>query len=312
MPNETKARAMKLLICSDGSPPADKAIRLGALIAAACQAEVTLLGIVETPGKTESILDALRRGLQLLEEKKIHAELVTITGDPIVEIVKRTDEVHFDLVLIGAARKGTSGPFWLSSKAYKIIKSIRPAVLVVLEKTTAIKRILICTAGQKYIENAVALTGRIAQGMQASVTLLHVLPEPPALYARLHRLEMNVASVLNSKSELGRNLREQMQTLETLGVSAEVKLRQGSVPREIHREIETGNYDLVVTGSSLSRGSLRTYVLGDVTREIVNRSNCAVLVVRAGIKTEGIFQSLTGWLGRITHSAETAKPFGQK
>ena len=298
---------MKFLICSDGSAPADKAIRLGALIAAACGAEVTLLGIVESPGKTESILDALRRGLQLLEEKKIHAELVTITGDPIVEIVKRTEEVHFDMVVIGAARKGTSGPFWISSKAYKIIKSIRPAVLVVLEKTTAIKRILICTSGQKYTESAIALTGQIARGTQASVTLFHVLPEPPAMYARLHRLEMNVASVLNSKSELGRNLREQKHTLETLKAPTEVKLRQGSVLHEIHREIETGNYDLVVSGSSLSRGSLRTYVLGDVTREIVNRSNCAVLVVRAGIKTEGIFQSLTGWFDRIAHPAKTAK-----
>lgn len=170
-----------------------------------------------------------------------------------------------------------------------------------MEKTTSIKRILICTGGRKYIDNAVALAGRIARGMQASVTLFHVMPEPPALYARLHRLEINVPAILNSKSELGRNLRDEKQTLDALGVPVEVRLRQGPVLHEIFQEIQEGNYDLVVTGSSLSRGSLRTYVLGDVTREIVNRSNCAVLVVRAGVKTKGIVESLTGWLDHIAH-----------
>lgn len=292
---------MKILICSDGSEPAEKATHVGALIAAACDAEATLLGIIETPGNTDAILDALRRGLQWLEEKKIHAELVTITGQPIPEIIRRTQETHFDLVVIGAMLKGARGPYWMSSKTYRIIKSIHPPVLVVMEKTTAIKRILICTGGRRYIENAVALAGQIAHGMQASVTLLHVMPEPPAMYARLHRLEVDVSAVLNSKSDLGRNLREQKQALESLGVPTEVKMRQGTVIHEIFEELHAGNYDLIVAGSSLTRGNLRTYALGSVTREIVNRVSCAVLVVRGGVKTEGIVQSLSGWLDRIAH-----------
>jgi nucleotide-binding universal stress UspA family protein len=291
---------MKMLICSDGSEQAGKAIRLGALIAAACKAEVTLLGIVEAEGKSDAIMDALRRGQQLLEDKKIHAELIIKTGQPVEEIVKRTEEVHFDLVVIGATRKDTRGRFWMSSKTYKIIKSVSPPVLVVMEKTSALKRILICTGGKKYIENAIALTGEIARGMGATVTLLHVMPEPPAMYARLHRMEVNVSAILNSKSELGRNLLIQKGLLESLGVATEVRLRQGPVMEEIFREIHSGNYDLVVTGSSLNRASLRTYMLGNVTREIVNRTNCAVLVVRAGIKSEGITQSLVGWLDRVT------------
>jgi nucleotide-binding universal stress UspA family protein len=298
---------MKILICNDGSLPADKATHLGATIAAACNAEVTLLGIIEAPGKTERILDSLRRGLQLLNDKKVRAELVTITGQPIEEIVKRTEEVQFDLVVIGAMRKETSGPFWVSSKTYKIIKSIHPAVLVVLEKTSAIKRILICTGGRKYIENAVTLAGRIARGMHASVTLFHVMPEPPAIYAHLPRMEVSIRDVLNSKSELGRNLREQKETLESFGVPTEAKLRRGPVIQEIFREIQNGNYDLVVTGSALSRGNLRTYILGNVTREIVNRCSCAILVVRAGIKSEGIAHSLTGWIDRISRRTRALK-----
>ncbi len=288
-----------MLICNDGAKPAEKATSLGAVIAAACGAEVTLLGIIENPGKTDVIRDALRRGLQLLEDKQIRAELVTITGQPVEEIIKRTEAVRFDLVVIGAMRKGTAGPFWMSSKTYRIIKSIQSPVLVVVEKTTAIKRILICTGGKKYIGNAVDQAGRIARGMEAFVTLLHVMPEPPAIYARLYRSEVDAETVLNSKSELGRNLRDQRETLKSMGVAVEIKLRQGSVLPQIFEEIQHGNYDLVVTGSAMSPGRFRVYILGDVTREIVNRAGCAVLVVRAGMTASGIIPSLAGWIERI-------------
>src|SRR3989442_13741738 len=113
---------MKMLICSDGSEQADRVIRLGAAIAAGCQAEVTLFGIAESEGSNRTIVDSLQRGQSLLADKKIHAELIPKSGDPIEEIVRRTEEAQYDLVVIGAVRKAERGSFWLSYKAYKIIK----------------------------------------------------------------------------------------------------------------------------------------------------------------------------------------------
>ena len=270
---------MKILICSDGSEQAERAIRLGATVAVACQAEVTLFGIIETPSRSEAILESLKRGQALLAEKKIPAELTTKTGDPITEIVQRTREQAYDLVVIGAVRKETQGLFWMSSKSYKIIKEIRPPVLSVAGQVSTIKRILICSAGGRYIDSSLPLTGQIARGMEATVTLLHVLPEPPAIYAGLRRLEETADVLLASQSELGLSLRRQQQTFAEIGVKAVLRLRHGPVLEEILRELKTGNYDLVVTGSAPSR-SFRTYVLGDISREIVNHADCAVLVAR--------------------------------
>jgi nucleotide-binding universal stress UspA family protein len=271
---------MKILICSDGSEQADRAIRVAALIAAGSQAEVTLLGIMETAGKSEVLLDSLKRGQALLEDKKIHAELITKTGEPIAEIVKRAEETRYDLVVIGAVRKEARGAFWMSSKSYKIIKAISPPVLSVAGKSGAIRRVLICSGGKRYIDQAVPLTARIARATNATVSLFHVVPEPPAIYAGLPRMNETAEWLLNSRSELGMNLRYEKEILQEMGVLTEVRLRQGSVLEEILREIHAGDYDLVVTGSALS-GNFRTYVLGDITREIVNRVNCAVLVVRS-------------------------------
>lgn len=270
---------MNILICSDGSEQAERAMRLGAAIAAGCKAEVTLLGIQESAGDSPALLDSLKRGQSLLEDKKTHAELVTKSGTPIEEIIKRTRETAYDLVVIGAPRKVSRGAFWMPSKTYKLIKEIRPPVLSVAGKTSAINRILICSGGKRYIDDAVRLTGEIARGLGATVTLLHVASEPPGILAHLPRMEQDTDFLLRSQSELGQNLRREKESLESLGVRTEVKLRHGEVLQQILSEIREGNYDVVVTGSALSR-SFRTYVLGDVSREIVNRATCAVLVAR--------------------------------
>ena len=49
------------------------------------------------------------------------------------------------------------------------------------------------------------------------VTLLHVMAEPPAIYADLVRLEEDVGRLLASDSELGRNLRAQRKAWRNLG-----------------------------------------------------------------------------------------------
>ena len=81
-------------------------------------------------------------------------------------------------------------------------------------------------------------------------------------------------------SELGQNLRAQKESLEKQGVRVEVRMRHGIVLDEIFAEQEEGEHDLIVTGSSQARGTLRHYILGDLTRSIVNRSDCPVLVAR--------------------------------
>jgi nucleotide-binding universal stress UspA family protein len=167
----------------------------------------------------------------------------------------------------------------MSSKSYKLIKEVSSPVLSVAGDTTSISRILICSGGKRYIDDAVLLTGKIAAGLNASVTLLHVTSEPPGILAQLPRMEQDAEFLLRSQSELAQNLRREKETLESMGVRTEAKLRHGGVLDQVLREIREGNYDLVVTGSALSR-SFRTYILGDITREILNRAICAVLVAR--------------------------------
>ena len=289
---------MKILFCSDGSPQAENAVRFGALIAAACQAETSILGIVEKVGHEDAVLQALRRAQEILKEVHLNAELITKAGRPVREIVKRTQETKYDLVVIGAARKGVRSPLSMSARAYKIIESVEPPVLVVIGERTALRRILLCTGGTKQADATVNFAGEIARRVNASVTLLHVLAEPPAMYVNLIKTEEDAAQILESSSKLGRNLRRQKELLEKLGVPCEVRLRHGLVLDELLRELQHNEYDLVVSGSSPAHDRLRAYIMGNLTREIVNRAELPVLVVRSGTKSN---HSLGGFINHLLH-----------
>lgn len=295
---------MKILICTDGSAQAENAVRFAALIAEKTDTQTTILGITEKPGEEDAAFDSLRRAQQLLKERGVNAEVITKAGDPIEEIVKRTEETKYDLVVIGAVRKGTRGPFLMSAKAYKIIKAVAPPVLAVIGNREAIKRILICSGGEKYIDRAVEFSGAIAKAAGASITLFHVMAEPPAVYTDLIRMEEDVNLLLHSSSGLGQNLRREKESLEMIGVPTEVRLRHGLVISEVFKEIRRGDYDLVVTGSSPEGGNLRSYIMGNITREIVNRAECPVLVVRGGETPGGLTRSLRGF---FTHAFGQSK-----
>jgi len=274
---------MKILICSDGTSSAETAIQLGGLLAGPLKAETTLLGIAETSEAEQPLRDAFRQHATSLESRGISPEIVVHSGEPIHQILDQTSKSKYDLVIIGARWTGAVGEYWRSRKTYEVIKTVQPPVLVAIGERKELKRFVVCTGGKEFIEQAVHFTGRLAAAVGASVTLLHVMAEPPAMYADLVRMEENVDQLLQSKSELGTNLLRQKRELERLGVSAEVRLRHGIVIDQVFEEVRDGNYDLLVTGTSQARGLLRHYIMGDLTRSIVNRANVPVLVARAGL-----------------------------
>ena len=291
---------MKILICSDGTSSAETATHLAGLLARPLNAETTLLGIAEKSEDEQPLRDALNTQAQSLRRGSVSPNVVVESGEPVWQIAQQTSKNKYDLVVIGARWTGAVGDYWRSKKTYEVIKTIQPPVLVAIGERKQIKRFVICTGGKEFIEQAVQFTGRLAAAVGASVTLLHVMPEPPAMYADLVRMEENVDQLLQSKSELGTNLRRQKRELDRLGVSAEVHLRHGIVIDQVFEEVRNGDYDLIVTGTSQARGLLRHYIMGDLTRSILNRANVPVLVARAGPPKPGrtLWKAITGLFGK--------------
>ena len=278
---------MKILICSDGTPAAESAIQLTGLLAEPLKAETTLLGIAEKSKDENPLRQALEKNAESLRAQGVAPRIIVQAGEPVLRILDETSKANYDLVIIGARWTGSTGPQWRSQKTYEVIKAISPPVLVAIGECKQLKRFLVCTGGREFIEQAVQLTGKLAAAVGASVTLLHVMAEPPAIYADLVGLEEDVDQLLESKSELGTNLSQQKKELERIGVSAEVHLRHGIVVDQVFEEARDGDYDLIVIGTPQARGLLHHYIMGDLTRSILNRASCPVLVARAGKAKSG-------------------------
>src|SRR6266581_2886518 len=292
---------MKVLICSDGMPAAESAIELGGLLAARLKAETTLFGIAEKSQDEAPLRDALEKQAQPIRSRNVALDIIVHAGEHIREILDRTSNTSYYLFIIGARWTGATGYYWRSKKTYEVIKAIQPPVLVAIGECKHLQRFLVCTGGKEFIERAIEFTGKLAAAVGASVTLLHVMAEPPAIYSDLVRLEEDVDQLLQSKSELGVNLRRQKESLERLGVPTEVHVRHGIVLDQVFAEAREGGHDLIVTGSSQARGLLRHYIMGDLTRSILNHANCPVLVARGGQPTStGGFWGFLNRLFRMT------------
>ena len=290
---------MKILICSDGMPASENAVELAALLAGPLKAEITLLGIAEKSSDELPLRETLEKQAQSLRGQNAQPDIVFRAGEPVRQILDQTSNASYDLAIVGARWTGATGHYWRSERTYEVIKAIRPPVLVAISERKQLKRFLVCTGGKDFIEQAVQFTGEIAAALGASVTLLHVMAEPPAIYVNLVQLEENVDQLLESKSELGTNLRLEKTQLERLGVPAEVRLRHGIVIDQVLEEVRARDYDLIVTGTSQARGLLGHYIMGDLTRSILNLANVPVLVARAGPPKAGrtLWKAFKGLFG---------------
>ncbi|OLB18257.1 MAG: hypothetical protein AUI05_02985, partial [Verrucomicrobia bacterium 13_2_20CM_2_54_15_9cls] len=123
---------MKILICSDGMPPAEAAIQLGGLLAEPLKAQIALLGIAETSSDEQSLREALQKQAKSLDGRGISLDIIVQSGEPVRQIVDQTSKNRYDLVVIGARWIGATGHHWRSEKTYEVIKSIQPPVLVAI------------------------------------------------------------------------------------------------------------------------------------------------------------------------------------
>lgn len=298
---------MRILICSDGTDPADNPTRLGGLIAGPCHSQTTLLGIAEKSENDEPLREALETEAKILEAQGVSPQIMVRSGEPIRQILAETTANEYDLAIIGARRKGSGGMYWRPEKTYEVIKAVPPPVLVAIGECRQLKSILVCTGGKRYIDDAAQLAAEIAACTGAKITLLHVMAEPPAIYADLVRMEEDVDRLLNSGSELGENLRAQKESLEKRNLPNEIRIRHGIALDQIFIEVRQGGHDMIVIGTPQAHGPFRHYIMGDLTRGILNRANCPVLVARAG-KIVDDEDAEGGFFHRLLHGFSSSRP----
>ena len=165
-----------------------------------------------------------------------------------------------------------------------------------------VKKILYATDLSDNARHAFAYAVSLADLYKAAITIIHVLPEVPALldqsvigYISAERWEEIKSQQLDEAKEalIGKK-REHLAIKEALhqfsedvkekqegaGFSTdEIIVERGNPVEEILRNTEERNCDLIVMGTH-GQGTLADVMLGSTARRVIRRSKMPVLVVR--------------------------------
>jgi len=284
---------MKILLCVAGMPYAEAAVLLGGMVAGVTQSPVTLLHVVRqregraTGGRILSAARGMLPGLTV--------DTCVRQGDPTGRILVEAQRGDYDLVIIGAHQGTGWTRHLLGSVTQQIIRRVPISVLVARQVSgSGLERILIPTSGANVAEPLVEIGAWLAGAARAHVTLLHVVSVTPSMYTGLNEIEETLSELLQTDTPIAQHLRHAAEVLDRRRVIADLKLRYGVAADEILREAREGDYDLIVIGASGAAGRWREWLLGNVTRQIVERAPCSVLVIKQQGGVSRINRSLRG------------------
>jgi nucleotide-binding universal stress UspA family protein len=271
---------MRLLFATGGSPHAEPALRLGALIAQRAGVVPTLLVVIRSETNRARVSPILTRACELLRLEQPDLPIKIRVGNAADEIVREAAEGNYDLIIMGERRDRPLLARLLGSTTKRVIEHSPCPVLVAKGKIGPIHRILLCDSGaesQSLLSRFTARLPALVEG-QVEVTVLHVMSQMtagPGISGR--ELRATTEDLIRQHTPEGQLLEQDVRLLEQSRLRPQAKVRHGLVVDEILTEAENGDYDLVVIGANQSVGWGR-FLLDDLARQIIQRLDRPALV----------------------------------
>jgi nucleotide-binding universal stress UspA family protein len=277
---------MRILLCTDGTPLAESAVRFGASIAQAAGMDATLLGVAASPQAEALVRASVARAQTLFPA---HAGEKIRVGRAAGEIIAEAESGAYDLLVAGSRGRRGLARLIFGSVASRLARYARIPALIVKGKPTGVRRVLACTGGDVRGERAARWGGQIARWLDAEITILHVMSQMAlSPQSKLDELTETAEQAMAQGTREGRHLARAMELLREQGAAANArpKLRHGLVVDEVAAEAREGDYDLVIIGAheapEMPEGWawLKDYLFDDVADQIISTVNRPVLVVR--------------------------------
>ncbi len=120
------------LMCTDGSPLAEKAEIFGAEIAQALSSKVTILSVSDESVPIQQATERARRAEMILSQMALAPQVKVLEGSPFEVIINEAKD--HDIVVMGASGSSPVKRFFLGSVPLKVIEYGECPVLIVREK----------------------------------------------------------------------------------------------------------------------------------------------------------------------------------
>ena len=270
---------MKILLCTNGSSYAARALDMGTRVARRAASAVDVLVVAERDREKEA-LQMAEEVTADLEATGVPVVLYQRTGRMAEEVVRQAQATPYDLVVIGSRGRRGMVRLLLGSVALRVAEHAPASVLVVKGRARDLKRFLIASSAGPVSEHTVRFASRLARALGTSVTLLHVMSQLPLTENALpHDLEASAEELIQRGSREGVHLSRMLDLLTAEEVAARAVVRHGPVLDEIIAEAREGRYDLLVTGAHVTPG-LDARLVDDLSADILLAANRPVLIVK--------------------------------
>ncbi|HEU4686378.1 MAG TPA: universal stress protein [Nitrospira sp.] len=291
----------RILLATDFSAHARRAEDYGAFMAAAWDAALTVMSVLEFPPgmnpdypinqeylryRMNETSEQLADCTQRLSRRGLRVASRITTGLPSEEIVGAARADDSDLIVLGTRGKSGLAHVLLGSTAERVIRTAPCPVLAVHidadsppERVTgvALERLLVPIDFSDYSLDAVEYAALVAARAKASVKLLHVL-EPLSYgldFTLIHADERQ-----RKRERCAMRLDALSTALSKAGLSASSLIRGGVPADSILDEARAGRHDLIVMGTHGRRG-MSHVLCGSVAEAVLRKAACPVLAVRS-------------------------------
>jgi nucleotide-binding universal stress UspA family protein len=270
-----------LLLAFNGAKTSFPAVDYGVWLAEQIGVPVTVLGIVEKRSRQQQVESVIETTTQRLKAAGLPYRTQLIRGNSYDVIRQQAVPKHHLTVF---------GPFdrpilqrWLRGRSFRrIFEEIDTPVLYVKRSYAQLRKILVCLGGLGYARSAESWALFLAQFMDASVTLFHVVEPISYQYPTAQEIENHWEDIIQTDTPQGQNLRDALKYAQDMNISAAFQVRHGNIVSEITAEVSSQEYDLVVLGAPSSSTSLRHLFMPNVTAEIAETVDCPVLAAKFG------------------------------
>ncbi|MFL7838531.1 MAG: universal stress protein [Candidatus Promineifilaceae bacterium] len=273
---------MRVLIATGGGAHSNLAVQMGAQLAADAGLAPTLMMVIKHEAEYSHAEIVLARAVALMGLKPGAVKTRIRIGNPAKKILLEAEAGKFDLVILGSRPTHTLLTRLLGSTAEWVIAHAPCPVLIAKGNPTPLRRILLCVTAAEIPSQHALFTARLVSQMDEApdITVLHVMsqisagPEAPGEW----QLYANASELIQGSEPEGELLRRDMTALALLETNVRPRVRHGPVVEEILKEMQEGDYDLLVIGAHQARGWQR-FLLDDLAHQIVVQADRPVLVV---------------------------------
>ena len=233
----------------------------------------------------EKALELLTKLSKSLAARGLRVETMVRRGSPANEIMKACRSIPADLVLVGSKGTSDAPEFLLGGVAHKVIKYAPCSVLVAKRRTETLNKVLVPLDGSKHSNETVQFLLRMPLPPHTEVVVMVVVQSFTAALVRAYTLDLErdrqiVTELQEAEEEAaGRLLVEAETQLRNGGYRVSVIVAHGDPSREILREADQRNVDLIALGSKGLTG-VRSFLLGSVAQRIARYAKPSVLIVR--------------------------------